>query len=107
MFKPKTFYYHKATKNSDLYNHIIKSNPQLTKFVEITTNTQVTDESYGLISTKPEDFYTEKSTKIALLNRNAKWGTDPNGRSDKNDLKKLMTNMINIKTPYSRIRYMF
>lgn len=81
MFKPKTFYFHKNTKNSVLYNHIIKANPQLKDVIEISTNTRVTDPKYNLISHDPKDYYIEKSTKIALLDRNCEWGLDPNGRS--------------------------
>lgn len=76
----KTLFIHKDCINSELANHLKLSNPTH-KIRSITSNTNITNPNYNLISINPKDRFLQKKRFIGLLKREAKWNVDPNGRS--------------------------
>ena len=76
----KTLFIHKDCQNSDLAAHLKAANPEH-KVKSITSNTQIINPEYNLISINPKDRFLQKKRFIGLLKREAKWNVDPNGRS--------------------------
>lgn len=75
-----TLFIHKSCLNSELANRLKTANPNH-KVLPITTNTQVMNGDYNLISINPKDRFKQKKKFLALLKREAKWNIDCNGRS--------------------------
>ena len=77
---PTDIFVNQKSIDSYLFQKIKKAHPTA-KIIPISTNTKISDPTYGLISLDPKKRGLQKRKYLGVWHRNSKWNLDPNGRS--------------------------